>query len=730
MKKIIYTFLLSIIFIFSLLVFILSTSGYETSKFNNFISEKIVESNQEAYLKLETIKFKLDIKKINLFLETKNPTVSYKNLNIPVENVKIYLDLASLINSNTKIDYVNILFKEIDIKELKKIIIKTKPSTLKSIINNQLVKGKLKTSIELYFDRDFKVDNFIARGKVRDAEAILNKNLIIKDINFNYFADNSDALLKNINGEVKGILIKNGDLKIERNDDLIVSSNFLTDFKFNNEVFKNYLSYTQNLNEFYQTTNAEGAINNNLNIIFDKTYKIKNFEIKSRGKIDNLRLTLKEPFESRILKENLNSFSIKESSLNFRYSSDKKNFININGFYRFNENEFEKISLKNNFKDKVSNIFLDFDISRPIKLDLINYDKDKNIKSNILSQLKLDTKSINIKELKFSENKNFIIIKNLKIKKNKFFDLEEIKIKTFKDGNLNNDFSLNIKNTIRVKGKKFDATHINKILNKKKKNNYLSNLDNEVDIDLTNIDTPLSKKISNFKLIGSIKKGGFTKITSKGDFGNNKYLDISLKSDDKNKKKYLEIYSDLPQPLLSEYNFFNGLSGGVMVFSSIIEDNTSVSKLTIENFKIINAPGVVKLLSIADFGGLADLAEGEGLSFDKLEINMSNRNNFLKLEEFYAVGPSISVLMEGYKDANGLTSLKGTLVPAKNLNKLLSKIPLIGKIIIPKDVGEGLFGVSFKMKGLPGKMKTTVNPIKTLTPRFITKALEKTKKLK
>ena len=167
-----------------------------------------------------------------------------------------------------------------------------------------------------------------------------------------------------------------------------------------------------------------------------------------------------------------------------------------------------------------------------------------------------------------------------------------------------------------------------------------------------------------------------------------------------------------------------------MVFSSIIEDNTSVSKLTIENFKIINAPGVVKLLSIADFGGLADLAEGEGLSFDKLEINMSNRNNFLKLEEFYAVGPSISVLMEGYKDANGLTSLKGTLVPAKNLNKLLSKIPLIGKIIIPKDVGEGLFGVSFKMKGLPGKMKTTVNPIKTLTPRFITKALEKTKKLK
>ena len=180
--------------------------------------------------------------------------------------------------------------------------------------------------------------------------------------------------------------------------------------------------------------------------------------------------------------------------------------------------------------------------------------------------------------------------------------------------------------------------------------------------------------------------------------------------------------------MLSEYKFFRGLSGGVLIFSSVIEENLATSKLVIENFKIVNAPGVVKLLSLADFGGLADLAEGDGLSFEKLEIKMSKSEGLLKLEELYAVGPSISVLMEGYQDKNGLTSLRGTLVPAKNLNKLLSKIPLIGDIIIPKDVGEGLFGVSFKMKGPPGKIKTTINPIKTLTPRFITKALEKSKK--
>ena len=106
----------------------------------------------------------------------------------------------------------------------------------------------------------------------------------------------------------------------------------------------------------------------------------------------------------------------------------------------------------------------------------------------------------------------------------------------------------------------------------------------------------------------------------------------------------------MPKPLLTEYSFFKGLSGGTLIFTSIIDNQFSSSKLVIENFKIVNAPNVVKLLSLADFGGLADLAEGEGLSFKKLEIKMNKKNDFLKLEELYAVGPSISVLMDGYRD--------------------------------------------------------------------------------
>ena len=103
---------------------------------------------------------------------------------------------------------------------------------------------------------------------------------------------------------------------------------------------------------------------------------------------------------------------------------------------------------------------------------------------------------------------------------------------------------------------------------------------------------------------------------------------------------------------------------------------------------------------------------------------MEKNNNLLILNEILALGPSISVLMDGYQDSK-VTSLRGTLVPAKTLNKMISKIPVLGDIIIPKEVGEGLFGISFKMKGPSNQIKTTINPIRTITPRFIQKIIDK-----
>ena len=108
-------------------------------------------------------------------------------------------------------------------------------------------------------------------------------------------------------------------------------------------------------------------------------------------------------------------------------------------------------------------------------------------------------------------------------------------------------------------------------------------------------------------------------------------------------------------------------------------------------------------------------------------MNYSNKDNLMTIDEIYSIGPAISVLMSGYVEKDKLISLRGTLVPATTLNKTIGSIPFLGDILVGKKTGEGVFGVSFKIKGPPKKTETTVNPIKTLTPRFITRTLEKIK---
>ena len=371
----------------------------------------------------------------------------------------------------------------------------------------------------------------------------------------------------------------------------------------------------------------------------------------------------------------INSINLVDTEIKANIDS-KNTSLSLLGNYSIDNENFLKFSFKNYSAGDSLKINLEANYDREIKLDLINYYKPKNEIAEI--SLKLNKEKENLKlDGRFSEDKNFISINGIQFQKDNFFTLDKIIVKTFNNGINNNDFSLKYGKNIKIEGTKFDANNLSKYFNLKSDSNNLRGVNKDIEIDILNISVPLSEQLKNFKLIGRIDNGKFSKISAKGDFGNNNFLDISMKNDRKNKKKYLEVYSDLTRPLLTEYAFFKGLSGGKLLFTSILSENVSTSKLKIENFKVVNAPGMVKLLSLADLGGLADLAEGEGLSFDTLDISMVRNSDLLKINEILALGPSVSVLMEGYQNSS-ITSLRGSLVPAKTLNKLISKIPLIG----------------------------------------------------
>ena len=729
MKKIIkYFFILFFLSIISFLV-ILSTIGIETSKFNTLINNQIQNNSNNLKIKLNSIKFKLDIKKLNLFVETSNPIIKHNEILIPVKNVKIYLDFFSLLKSSPKIERVNLELENLKLKKIKEFSFLIKPSNLKSLMFNQLQSINISSQIEIYLDKNNNFKNFIARGSVSDLKYIFKKKLNIYDTKFNFFADSTDIILNKFNGKSEGFEIIDGDLRMALLPDISISANFLSSLDYKKSMLDKYSIFFKDLKDIESLISFKGDANNNLIIELDKTFKLKKLDISSKINLNDAIIKPHKPINNPLSDKKINNLYFRNASISSNYSLEKNSF-NISGDYSFDNKEYSKFSIKKNFDNNISNFDLNIDYIDKIRFDLINYLKPKNQIANLIINLEKKNLIYKINLIKLTSENDSISIKNLLFENFIVKSFDKILVKTFNDKIKNNDFAVLYGKKIEVNGSKFDARNLLKLFDQQSNNKIFSKIKGDIEIDLTNILTPVPEELTNFKLIGRIENGKFTKISSKGDFGNNKFLDISMKKDNQNKRKYLEVYSDLSKPLLSHYTFFNGLTGGNLLFSSVIDEEFSTSKLKIENFKVINAPGMVKLLSLADLGGLADLAKGDGISFDVLEIKMENRKGYLKLDEIYAVGPSISVLMDGYKDQEGLTSLRGTLVPARNLNKLLSKIPVLGDIIIPKEVGEGLFGISFKMKGKTGQIKTSINPIRTLTPRFIQKIIEKSKKSK
>ena len=719
-RKIIYNLFLFLLLSIILLISILSTIGIETNKFNNLIVNKISKS-KNIDLQLQDINFKLDIRKFSLFIVTQNPKITYFNQAIPAQNVKVYVDFLPLLKTDLKIKKINISLNELNYTQLNELSKFIKPSNFKNFLNNKIKRVKVISEIEFFLDNNGDLENYIIKGKVEDLKADLFKDIMLSNTNLSFFADKEDILIKNIFGKIDNIEINNGDIKLNLVNGIKLNSNFISNINLDSEKIKKFNEVLESFNLGGNLKEFNGDFSNNILVKLDKTYKVTNYNYNFSGKVKKSKIEL---FQT--IKNNFNVAEIKEiflSDTQVDLNLSKKNFnLGINGKYSLNNLDFLQLDLESIFKNDILEINANFDYKDSFKIDLINYKKPKGEIAKVSLEFEKNKNISNIRKLNFKEKNNLINISNLKFKDSNFESLKKVDIST-----KNNNFSIQWDKKIMIKGSSFDATNLPKLLNQQSKSDNFKKINTNIEIDFINIKAPLSEKLENFRLIGEIKKGKFIKISSKGDFGGNNFLDISLKKDNNSEKRFLEIYSDLTRPLLTEYDFFKGLSGGKLLYTSLIDGPKTNSKLKIENFKVVNAPGVIKLLSLADLGGLVDLAEGEGLSFDILEIDMEKDKNLLKINEIIALGPSMSVLIEGYQDNSGLTSLKGTLVPAKTLNKMISKIPLIGNIVIPKEVGEGLFGISFKMKGPKGDLKTTINPIRTLTPRFIQKIVDRNK---
>ena len=67
-------------------------------------------------------------------------------------------------------------------------------------------------------------------------------------------------------------------------------------------------------------------------------------------------------------------------------------------------------------------------------------------------------------------------------------------------------------------------------------------------------------------------------------------------------------------------------------------------------------------------------------------------------------------------------NLNGTVVPAYTLNTILSRIPIIGTILMGGK-GEGLIALNYRIEGTRADPNVTFNPASALTPGILRKLI-------
>ena len=722
------------------LVLYISYFGINTDKFDSLIKSKTNSVNQYIQLEFNKTKIHINLKELNLVVKLQKPKILVKKNEIDLSKLDLFLSIKSFFISDFLLKRIEIDFKENDIKDLSKFTNAFLPRFVNKRINKIFTKGKIEGNFTIPFNPDGSVGkDYGFFGKLSDATIKLTKEFSIKNLTteINDLKEiNANGLeLKIKKGYFYNLNLANSIIKLEREPDKIKTTSLLkTNGKLNYSQIKKISSLLSiNVGNF-KNINGEVNLNTNIDFDFNNNLKIKNFTYKVDGDIPYFELdTIEKKSIKNYLPEYDSKLIFKDSKIKVTNSKYKKK-VNLEGFIKQKEN-FSSFQIEENFnnKKKLHNIKGIADLTNTkINVAKLNYVKDNKKKATISFDINFAlNKSYNIKELDFSSEKNKIYLSGLKLNKNlEVSDFKVIKVKTYNNKIKNNDFLANKLDKVLVSGKVFDAHTLLKSLYKKNdKKTFSKNFTSEAKINFNNVLTGTNDDVSKFSMIANINKGSFVKLSSKGNFSDDEIVEFSIYQNESQEKTF-QVFSDRARPFIKNFNFVKGFKDGKLEYEAVFSQGVTNSKLLIKDFKISKVPALAKLLTLASLQGIADTLSGEGIRFESFEMKSNSSGNIMNIEDALAMGPAVSILLNGYVDKGKTVSLRGTLVPATKLNSIIASIPVVGDILVGKKTGEGVVGVSFKMKGPPKNIKTTVNPIKTLTPRFIVRALEKNKNKK
>ena len=168
--------------------------------------------------------------------------------------------------------------------------------------------------------------------------------------------------------------------------------------------------------------------------------------------------------------------------------------------------------------------------------------------------------------------------------------------------------------------------------------------------------------------------------------------------------------------LLRASGLYSRMVGGRAVFTALLEsdDDGGVRRGLLE----------VNRFAVRGDERLARLRKGGGKKrgprrmprFKKLVLPFSTDSRFIRIGDAIVRSPEIGATANGIiRRSDGAMDIGGVIIPAYALNAAFGKIPVLGALLTGGR-GEGVFGMTYALKGTMNRPKFLVNPLSTVAP--------------
>ena len=233
-------------------------------------------------------------------------------------------------------------------------------------------------------------------------------------------------------------------------------------------------------------------------------------------------------------------------------------------------------------------------------------------------------------------------------------------------------------------------------------------------LDLRNVDVQIRNAPAIRNVSGQVRLQG----------GDVLLADLTGQTADKSKLRFklsqngrLQMHADHAGAFLDHLGLPGQIRGGRLALNgNATPDFRSITAdLKISEFEIVDAPVMMRVLQLASISGpLEALAQGSGLKMEALEAPFSVSNRKLRIKDGHVYGGSLGVTFRGEVDIRKQRlDMRGAVVPIYVMNRILRSVPLLGDVLTG---GDGVFAVSYTVKGPLEKPQIATNPLSLLAP--------------